>query len=227
MADYQEGQTATNPKTGQKVVFRNGQWVNAGGAAGGPQIGGMREQMRYNALQDQAGIARSRIRDLLTARTLVNQQPTGFIPGAVQGLKRMLGSDTMPTQAREQLDALNNRMVMNFRQPGGDRQISDAERASFRQSLANPAYQRGSNQGIIGRDMAGEWSNLADSKLAAKWRASVGSLDAKSPSGMTFDQALSRMHMSPSFRAGLERARTITPGDQQHGAVIDFHELPE
>ncbi len=30
---YEEGQTATNPKTGQQVIFRNGQWVNNGTTA--------------------------------------------------------------------------------------------------------------------------------------------------------------------------------------------------
>lgn len=39
MEDIQEGQTATNPKTGQKIVFRAGQWHNASSVAVGSPLG--------------------------------------------------------------------------------------------------------------------------------------------------------------------------------------------
>lgn len=41
MSDYQEGATATNPRTGQKVVFRGGQWHAATPPAGAPTPTGM------------------------------------------------------------------------------------------------------------------------------------------------------------------------------------------
>lgn len=47
---YQEGQTATNPKTGQKVVYRNGQWVSA--AAGGTSVGQAMTQNRRSEMRD-------------------------------------------------------------------------------------------------------------------------------------------------------------------------------
>lgn len=226
--DIQEGQTATNPKTGQKVVFHGGQWVSAGGASG-PSVGSVQEQKRFIALQDAGDQARTMIRPLLTARQLINKTPTGFIEGPIQGVKRMLGDDSVPTTAREQLNAIQNKMVMAFRVPGTG-SISDSERDSFRKSLFDPSYQRSSNQAIIGSSMADQFANLAKAKLAAKWRARVGSLDAKSPKGVTFDEALSKMQTSPSFRAGLERARTIDPAEYEGhggGSVIDFHQLPE
>lgn len=34
MSEYQEGQTATNPKTGQTIVFKDGQWRNQPAPAG-------------------------------------------------------------------------------------------------------------------------------------------------------------------------------------------------
>src|ERR1051325_2897614 len=109
MTDYQEGQTATNPKTGQKVVFHNGQWVNAGGSmGGGPTVGSPTEQKRFNTFQDQGDQARMMMRQLLNARSLINKTPTGFVEGPVQGIKRALGDDSVPTQAREQLNALQN-----------------------------------------------------------------------------------------------------------------------
>jgi hypothetical protein len=209
MDDIQEGQTATNPKTGQKVVYQGGQWVNAGGA-GGP--GAPKEQARYNTIQDAGDNSRAMMRHLLTARQLVEQQPTGVIPGAIQGIKRALGDDGMETQARENLDALNNRLVMSYRVPGAG-SISDSERASLRGALPQPGYQRGSNEAIISRSMGDEWTNLAKAKLAAKWRQSVGSLDAKSPNGTTFDEAYSNMLRSPSYQQGIKAARNqLLPG---------------
>ena len=45
MADFREGQTATNPKTGQKIVFKGGQWMSASApvASGGGMFGGGRQ----------------------------------------------------------------------------------------------------------------------------------------------------------------------------------------
>lgn len=199
-----------------------------GGAKGG--VGSATEQKRFNVFQDQGDQARTMLRSLLNARRLINKTPTGFIEGPWQGVKRMAGDDSVPTQAREQLGALQNQMVMNYRVPNTG-SISDSERDSFRKSLFDPGYQRASNQGIIGSRMADQWAKLAQAKLAATWRAKVGSLDTKSPRGMTFDQALSHMQKSPSFRAGLERSRTIDPADYEGrgagGNVIDFHDMPE
>jgi hypothetical protein len=38
---YREGQTASNPKTGQTIVFRGGQWVSAGSGRAGAGSGGI------------------------------------------------------------------------------------------------------------------------------------------------------------------------------------------
>jgi hypothetical protein len=38
---YREGQTASNPKTGQTIVFRGGQWVSAGPSKAGAVSGGI------------------------------------------------------------------------------------------------------------------------------------------------------------------------------------------
>lgn len=62
--EYREGQTATNPKTGQTVVFKGGQWVSAGPAAGGaigspvPRKFSAQEQKVLNDLNAQAAEAR-------------------------------------------------------------------------------------------------------------------------------------------------------------------------
>lgn len=48
---YREGQTATNPKTGQKIVFKGGQWTNAG-AAGPTSVGQAMTANRRGEMQD-------------------------------------------------------------------------------------------------------------------------------------------------------------------------------
>lgn len=51
--EFREGQTATNPKTGQKVMFRGGQWVNAGGAPGaGTTVGAAMTQNKRSEMRD-------------------------------------------------------------------------------------------------------------------------------------------------------------------------------
>jgi hypothetical protein len=187
-------------------------WDAYVGSGGGSPSRPAPDQKRYNAIQDEGDQARGMIRNLLRARQLVDMQPTGVIPGALAGIKRLFGDDSMTTQAREQLDALNNRMVMSYRQPGTGA-ISDAERASFRGSLANPNYQRASNQRILGDDLASQAASLAKAKLAATWRSRVGSLDQKAPNGSTFDQALGTMVKSDSYRRLLQQARgALIPG---------------
>jgi hypothetical protein len=56
---YREGQTATNPKTGQKVVFKNGQWVSAQATAQArPQLDPQafrRAQDSLSAIEDAKG----------------------------------------------------------------------------------------------------------------------------------------------------------------------------
>lgn len=75
MSEYREGQTATHPRTGQKVVFKNGQWVNAGtstpprgifGSSGSKsQIAADARQQNLTALSKQyAEVARLYERDL-------------------------------------------------------------------------------------------------------------------------------------------------------------------
>ena len=64
MQEYREGQTATNPKTGQTVVYKGGQWVAQMGAGSGvvgspaPRKMSPQEQKTLNELNAQAAEAR-------------------------------------------------------------------------------------------------------------------------------------------------------------------------
>jgi hypothetical protein len=50
--EFREGQTATNPKTGQKVVFQGGQWRSAGAGAGQPSVGAAMTANRRAEMKD-------------------------------------------------------------------------------------------------------------------------------------------------------------------------------
>lgn len=50
--DFREGQTATNPKTGMKIMYRGGQWVSAGGAQGQPSVGTAMTQNKRSEMKD-------------------------------------------------------------------------------------------------------------------------------------------------------------------------------
>jgi len=58
MTDYREGQTATNHKTGERVIFKAGQWVNYSPAPATALTGA---PPRKISPQDQAAINKSRV----------------------------------------------------------------------------------------------------------------------------------------------------------------------
>lgn len=64
--DYKEGQTATNPKTGQTVVYRGGQWVSAPPAPGAPvmakKLTSTQDKELDRQRQGAAGAAEAKIR---------------------------------------------------------------------------------------------------------------------------------------------------------------------
>lgn len=73
MADFREGQTATNPKTGQKIVFRDGDWhaaaVDPSAPAPEPQLSG---NARNQALQKIKSLQALR-RQAVLAATMYNK----------------------------------------------------------------------------------------------------------------------------------------------------------
>ncbi len=126
MTEYREGQTATHPD-GRKVVFRGGQWVSAGPAAGGivrPPKLAAREQMQ---LDEARSAARGADEAALTSEQFVDinrGQNTGgwlSIPGAPE-LAGAFDGDI------SRLNSLSARMAPQQRVPGSgttsDRDLS-------------------------------------------------------------------------------------------------------
>lgn len=180
---------------------------------------GQVEEKRYTALQDQGQIARELINQFTRGFRLSQSTPTGAIPGAIGGIKRAFGASGVPTQAREQMDALGNQMVMSFRQPGTG-SVSDAERESFRRSLFNSSYLPETNAGIIDAQMATQLRQLGQSRLASIWKAKYGSLDKTAPNGMNFDDTYQAMLSSPEMRMA---TRPISERVNEHPVAIDYN----
>lgn len=99
MSEYREGQTATNPKTGQRVVYKGGQWVNAGSvapiaaASGGGMFGGKAAQLARNKLMAAAGLERQ----LSTLQSYYDKDFKGIGPGSLL--------EYLPTQAADRFNS--------------------------------------------------------------------------------------------------------------------------
>lgn len=116
---YKEGQTATNPKTGQRVVYKGGQWVNAGTAA--PGVGGGRaprltpqEQIQLKEAREAAQMSQDFSRQANNFVDLNRKAGTGMIYKVP--FVSEIASSFKPEVA--QMDALTARMAPAQRVPG-------------------------------------------------------------------------------------------------------------
>jgi hypothetical protein len=140
---YREGQTATNPSTGQTIVFRGGQWVSTA-----PQVGA--NMARRLSSQDQAYLSDQRTAAQQAADAerasqrfleLNQKQGTGQI-FAVPGISEITGAFN---PAMSEMEALTNRMAPALRQPGSGA-MSDKDVAMFKKSIPNPNFPGPTNQ---------------------------------------------------------------------------------
>jgi len=99
--EYREGQTATNPKTGQRLIYRNGQWTNAGTVAGAakPTSAEVKQQINNrNSLADLVSVERQ----INRLDELYKKDFKGVGPGSLL--------EYLPTPARKRFDAAGNGM---------------------------------------------------------------------------------------------------------------------
>lgn len=100
---YREGQTATNPKTGQKVVYRGGQWVNAGTPAmgGKPSVQVVKKQLNDQAQLSDLNAVESQ---LGRVDELYKKNFKGVGPGSLL--------EYLPTPQRKQFDGSSEMLSM-------------------------------------------------------------------------------------------------------------------
>jgi hypothetical protein len=146
-----EGQTATNPATGQKIVYRGGKWfpLNADGSGGPAPVAKLsaQEQAQLADLRNSANQMREMAGQAQQFDTLNRQAGTGpiyKIPGVSE-----VASLFNPEVA--QMDALTSRMAPQQRVPGSGT-TSDRDLALFLKSV--PSLDRpGEANAAIARDM--------------------------------------------------------------------------
>lgn len=143
MADYREGQTATNPKTGQRVIFRNGQWTSMGGTMGAAPV------RKPTAAESKAAlVAREKAlgadaveRQLQTIESLYNKNFKGVGPGSLL--------EYLPTQTRRQFDEAANGMrplLKPLIRSPGEGTFTDADQALLDQQIPNGGAQDAANE---------------------------------------------------------------------------------
>ncbi len=137
---YREGQTATNPKTGQRIVFQNGQWVSAGAMPVAKKLS-PQDQIYLSDQRTAAQAAADAERAAQRFLELNRKQGTGQI-FAVPFASEMYGAFN-PDMS--EMEALTNRMAPALRAPGSGA-MSDKDLATFKKSIPNPNFPGPTNQ---------------------------------------------------------------------------------
>jgi hypothetical protein len=132
---YREGQTATNPQTGQTIVFRGGQWVSAApqGGMGGPtrklsasDTDFLRDQ------RDAANKAAAAVRATDAFMAINRKQGTGQLRG-VPIIGPIINSFSAPHQ---EMEGLTEGMIPGMKVPGSGT-FTDADMISARKAVPN------------------------------------------------------------------------------------------
>lgn len=144
MDEYREGQTATNPKTGQKVVYKGGQWVNASPPAPAGMFGRKPTAAEVNAqvvAKNKALGADAVERQLGVIENYYNKNFKGVGPGSLL--------EYLPTQSRKQFDAAANGMrplLKPLIRDPGEGTFTDADQALLDQQIPQGGMQDSDNE---------------------------------------------------------------------------------
>ncbi|MCR5881191.1 hypothetical protein [Phenylobacterium sp. J367] len=137
---YREGQTATNPKTGQKLIYRGGQWAPVGRLT-------QQEEIQLKEARESANVFAD-ITDQATRFLELNKKASTGPVYAVPGASEVMGI-FRPEIA--QMDALTARMAPAQRVPGSGT-TSDRDLALFLKAIPPTSRMGTANQGIV-KDM--------------------------------------------------------------------------
>lgn len=145
MADYQEGQTATNPKTGQKVVYRGGQWVNLQAPDGTARL----KPVEMKSLEEARGSANNSyevLNDLTRFQNLNAQEGSGGF-GGLPGIRNIRQAFDPEAQQMAEITA---RLAPAQRQAGSGT-TSDRDLALYLQAVPGINRSPTANTAIIER----------------------------------------------------------------------------
>lgn len=213
---YREGQTATNPRTGQRVVFRNGMWVNdtSSSTQARPQQRARTTATDQKAVQEGSSIAqaeRDTRRIYNQAQGAVNRLDTGPMQswwmdaitpepdgsggvldaiGGVLGTPfRHLGYSSQDWSDRDHLNTVNaNAAIVAAANMKGA--ASDRDMALMRLTGLQTGKTAAENNRIISEARRQSYLNQWRARYRAQWVSRYGSLSAPAPSGASFEEAL-------------------------------------
>jgi len=145
--EFREGQTATNPKTGQKLKYEGGFWVAVPGT--GPAKPARLSAQEQSELQTARAAAQSRAaaaKDAERFLELNRRAGTGQVWGLplASEIRGAFDSDFAGMQS------LTNRMAPAQREAGSGA-MSDKDVALFKKSVPNPDFTGPTNTGIARR----------------------------------------------------------------------------
>lgn len=212
----QEGATATNPTTGQRVVFTGGKWkpitktmpAFSGSAGGGAAKTTATDQKALNEAQDQAAAADSTLRLYNNVKPSIDRFDGGPAKGTLydavmpnQGggfwdsVGAFVGAPVralLPQQAKDdyqRIDAARSeRIALRQKEQKGPQ--TDRDAAMYGKSDISATNSRAVNNQII-RQQTVE-SNLVRMRayMQGKWVAKYGSTSHAAPNGMTYQQVV-------------------------------------
>lgn len=145
MAEYREGQTATNPKTGQKIVFQGGLWVAQGGVQPTRKLTAQEEKSLTTA-RSQAEAAIEQLPDLNRFQEINDRTPSGgFVGSGPVSYMRGLFDPNV-----QQMKEIGARLAPAQRVPGSGT-TSDRDLALFQQAVPGIDRAETANDAIIER----------------------------------------------------------------------------
>lgn len=233
MADYQEGQTATNPRTGQKVVFRGGQWVNASGASFSVGTGksGMSGQENMELKQARANNEGGRnIFPALGNMYRVAQRYPGGIPQAAYDKARLaVGSEAAAAQDSDLFNAYANKAALSKARLLAP--VSNSDIAFLKTTQANPKFRFENNKELIGQEFSDASRTYFENAFKQRWAAKNGGLNGVDKHGHSYAEDLARAMKNPNianlFQPPWKRKGAAPAAKSSAPKVIDFNELDD
>jgi hypothetical protein len=198
---YREGQTATNPKTGQKIVYKGGQWVNGGAAPPRPGKLSPQEQIQLKEAREGSVAAQDFARQANLFVDLNKKSGTGLI-NKIPFVSEVRSAFD-PNLA--QMDALTSRMAPAQRVPGSGT-TSDRDLALYLKAVPN-VDRPGEANAAIARDMTTTAKQRADrAAFLDRWAAERGTL----------------MGAEEAWNARSTRAKAAPPGARNKPSLDDI-----
>lgn len=139
---YQEGQTAINPNTGQRIVFRNGQWVISTPSATVAKPLNAAEQKSLIEKRDDAKKLKYTANRLSNVDKYLDQ---GVFTGPFYGLP---GADLFMGEKLQQIEAISNELAPQQRAKGSG-STSDIEYRGMKLSLPSANLYGNVNRQLI------------------------------------------------------------------------------